>query len=180
MLSITISPVELWDGINQEFIQFDGIDLELEHSLLSISKWESKWNKLFLSKQPKTREETIDYIRCMTLTENVAPEVYNYLTNDNIKQIGDYIDAPMTASTVPKEKNQPKSREQVSSELIYYWMLTLNIPFECESWHLNRLLMLIEICSYKNKKPKKTSMKDRYQRNAKINAANRRRFNSKG
>jgi hypothetical protein len=116
----------------------------------------------------------------MTLTQNVDPNAYNYLTNANILEINQYIDAPMTASTVPDDKTSPNSREQVTSELIYYWMIALNIPFECQKWHLNRLLMLIRICNFKNQKPKKRSKRDLYRRHAEINAANKKRFNSKG
>jgi hypothetical protein len=180
MLRITIPSAELWDEGRQEFVHTKPQTLQLEHSLVSISKWESKWNKIFLSKEEKSIEETIDYIKCMTLTQNVDPEVYNYLTNQNIREVNQYIEAPMTASTVPEDRKLPVSRERVSSELIYYWMISLNIPFDCQKWHLNRLLMLIRICNFKNQKPKKRSRRDLYSHHAAINAANRKRFNSKG
>jgi len=180
MLRITIPAVEQWDEAKQEFIYTKEQTLSLEHSLVSISKWESKWCKPFLTKQEKTFEETLDYIKCMTLTQNVDPEVYNYLTNENIKEINEYIGAPMTATYFSDEKTSKISREQVTAELIYYWMIALNIPFECQKWHLNRLLTLIKVCNIKNQPPKKRSKKDIMSRNAALNAARRKRLNTKG
>ena len=180
MLRITIPAVEQWDEAKQEFIYTKEQTLSLEHSLVSLSKWESKWCKPFLTKQEKTFEETLDYIKCMTLTQNVDPEVYNYLTNENIKEINEYIGAPMTATYFSDEKTSKTSREQVTAELIYYWMIALNIPFECQKWHLNRLLTLIKVCNIKNQSPKKRSKKDIMSRNAALNAARRKRLNTKG
>ena len=180
MLRITIPAVELWDERKQEFIITKEQTLQLEHSLVSISKWESKWCKPFLSKQEKTFEETLDYIKCMTITQNVDPEVYNYLTNKNIEEINNYINAPMTATYFSDEKTSKTSREQVTAELIYYWMIALNIPFECQKWHLNRLLTLIKVCSIKNQPPKKRSRKEIMSRNAALNAARRKQLNTKG
>lgn len=180
MLQITIPAVELWDERKQEFVITKEQTLQLEHSLVSISKWESKWCKPFLTKQEKTFEETLDYIKCMTLTQNVDPEVYNYLTNENIKEINEYIGAPMTATYFSDEKTSKTSREQVTAELIYYWMIAFNIPFECQKWHLNRLLTLIKVCSIKNQPPKKRSRKEIMRRNAALNAARRKQLNTKG
>ena len=180
MLQITIPAVELWDERKQEFVTTKEQTLSLEHSLVSISKWESKWCKPFLTKQEKTFEETLDYIKCMTLTQNVDPEVYNYLTNENIKEINEYIGAPMTATYFSDEKTSKTSREQVTAELIYYWMIAFNIPFECQKWHLNRLLTLIKVCNIKNQPPKKRSKKDIMSRNAALNAARRKQLNTKG
>ena len=180
MLQITIPAVELWDERKQEFVITKEQTLQLEHSLVSISKWESKWCKPFLTKQEKTFEETLDYIKCMTLTQNVDPEIYNYLTNENIKEINEYIGAPMTATYFSDEKTSKTSREQVTAELIYYWMIALNIPFECQNWHLNRLLTLIKVCSIKNQPPKKRSRKEIMRRNAALNAARRKQLNTKG
>ena len=180
MLRITIPAVEQWDEAKQEFIYTKEQTLSLEHSLVSLSKWESKWCKAFLTKQEKTFEETLDYIKCMTLTQNVDPEVYNYLTNGNIKEINEYIEAPMTATYFSDEKTSKTSREQVTAELIYYWMIALNIPFECQKWHLNRLLTLIKVCNIKNQPPKKRSKKDIMSRNAALNAARRKQLNTKG
>ncbi len=180
MLRITIPAGEQWDEAKQEFIYTKEQTLSLEHSLVSLSKWESKWCKAFLTKQEKTFEETLDYIKCMTLTQNVDPEVYNYLTNGNIKEINEYIEAPMTATYFSDEKTSKTSREQVTAELIYYWMIALNIPFECQKWHLNRLLTLIKVCNIKNQPPKKRSKKDIMSRNAALNAARRKQLNTKG
>ena len=180
MLRITIPAVEEWDELAQEFVTTKEQTLCLEHSLVSLSKWESKWCKPFLSKQEKTYEETIDYIKYMTLTPNVDPEVYRVLTNDNIAEINKYIEAPMTATTFSRDRNSKSSQEIVTSELIYYWMIALNIPFECQKWHLNRLLTLIKVCNIKNTPPKKMSRRDILSRNAAINAARRNQLNSKG
>lgn len=180
MLVIEIPPVELWDERLNEFVSFKGQTLHLEHSLISISKWESKWHKPFLDKTEKAYEETIDYVKCMTLTQNVNPDVYRYLTQQNIKQINDYIQDSMTASSVTEDKTHKSTNEFITSELIYYWMICLNIPFECQKWHLNRLLMLIRISNAKNQKPKKMSKRDLYSRHAAINAANKKRLNTKG
>ena len=180
MLRITIPDVELWDERTQEFITFRGQTLQLEHSLVSLSKWESKWNKAFLSKVEKTYDETLDYIKCMTLTQNVDPQVYKMLTNDNIVEINNYIASPMTATTINDGAGGKGNREVVTAELIYYWMIALNIPFECQKWHLNRLLTLIKVCNIKNSPPKKRSKRDIMSRNAKLNAARRQQMNSRG
>lgn len=180
MLEITIPATELYDEANQEFINVKEQTLRLEHSLVSLAKWESKWNKPFLSKTPKTVEETIDYIKCMTITQNVDPMVYSFISNENIIQINKYIDAPMTATTFTEDKNAKVNREQITAELIYYWMVALNIPFECQKWHLNRLLTLVRVCNIKNQPAKKMSKRDVMSRNAALNAARRKQLNSKG
>lgn len=179
MLEITIPAVEKWDQIKQEFINKPAQTLRLEHSLVSLSKWESKWCKPFLTKDTKPIEETIDYVRCMTITQNVNPEVYNNLTPENIAQIIAYIEAPMTATYFSQDKGKP-SREQVTAELIYYWMIAFNIPFECQKWHLNRLLTLIRVCNIKNQPPKKMNKKELMSRNAALNAQRRAMLGTKG
>lgn len=181
MLQITIpSRDDLWDESKGEFVTSKEQKLVLEHSLVSRSKWESKWCKPFLSKQEKTTEETIDYIRCMTLTQNVDPEVYNFLTDDNIRDVNAYIEAPMTATWFSNSNTGKQNREQITAELVYYWMIALNIPFECQKWHLNRLLTLIRVCEVKNSPPKKMSRRELLNRNAALNAARRKQLNSKG
>lgn len=180
MLQIDIPAGEFWDERRQKFINTEGQTLQLEHSLVSLSKWESKWNKAFFSKREKTVEEILDYIQCMTLTPNVKPEAYASLTEANIAQIRDYISAPMTATTFPQDKQGGHSREVTTAELIYWWMIALEIPFECQYWHLNRLLTLIRVCNIKNAPPKKTSRRDLTSRYAAQNAANRKRFGSRG
>lgn len=182
MLQITvpISP-EGWDEEKQEFVDPKVQVLQLEHSLVSLSKWESKWCKSFLSRSDKTGEEILDYIKCMTLTQNVSPDVYNHLTQENIKQINQYIEAPMTATNFSEDKSGKANREVITSELIYYWMIALNIPFDpCQKWHLNRLLTLIRVCNIKNAPPKKMSKRDVMSRNAALNAARRKQLNTRG
>lgn len=185
MLRITVPAVEeseLWDEATETFVKNPGVKeqtLQLEHSLISISKWESKWCKPFISKDEKTDEETIDYIRCMTINQNVDPSVYDHLTTDNLKDIRDYINAPMTATTVREIKSN-NSKEIVTSELIYYWMISLQIPVEFDKWHLNRLMTLIKVFNVKNTPPKKMSKREIMSRNAALNAARRKQLNSKG
>ena len=184
MLRITIPGDEQWDAGKEEFVQMrKDQPLQLEHSLVSISKWESKWCKPFIRKEPMTDEEIVDYVRCMTLTQNVDPEAYRFLTNENIEEVNQYINAPMTATWFSEEKNG-KSKgdkgEQITSELIYYWMIALNIPLECQKWHLNRLLTLIRVCNIKNQPPKKMSKKEIMSRNAALNAARKQQLNTKG
>ena len=180
MLKITVPASERFNEELDEFITIKEHNLQLEHSLVSLSKWESKWCKPFLKKEEKTIAETIDYIRCMTLTQNVDPMVYYCLTPQNYKDINDYIDAPMTATWFNERDNKGGNREIVTSELIYYWMIALNIPFECQKWHLNRLFTLIRVCSIKNQDPKKMTRSEILSRNKEVNAARRKALNSKG
>ena len=180
MIQITIPATELWNSETETFTNTKETKLSLEHSLVSISKWESKWCKPFISKDKKTQEETIDYIRCMTITQNVDPDVYYAIGEESIKKINEYIDAPMTATWFSEEKKPNNNREQVTSELIYYWMIALNIPPEYQKWHLNRLLTLIRICNIKNQPPKKMSKRAIMSRNAALNAARKRQLNTSG
>lgn len=170
---------EKWDEKKEEFIPPVTQVLRLEHSLVSLKKWESKWKKPFLSKQEKTIEETIDYIKHMTITQNVNPDIYKHLTDENIRQINDYISDPMTATTFSNESHG-SSREQITAELVYYWMIALNIPFECQKWHLNSLLTLIRVCNVKNSPPKRMTKRELMSRNAALNASRRQKLNSKG
>ena len=180
MLQITIPAREAWDEINEQFIRTKEQTLRMEHSLISISKWEAKWHKPFLSDQTRNYEETLDYIKCMTITQNVDPNVYYCLTAENMSDINSYIDNAMTATTIYDDPSSPKGRETITSELIYYWMIALNIPFECQTWHLNRLLMLIRVCNIKNQPPKKRSKREIMSRNAALNAARRKQLNTTG
>lgn len=185
MLYITI-PEQVNEEFNEETNEFiyttvcKEQTLQLEHSLVSLRKWESKWRKAFLSSKDKTSEEILDYIKCMTLTQNVKPEVYQYLSDENYRQINEYIEAPMTATVFSEEKNGKKNREIVTAELIYYWMITLNIPFECQRWHLNQLLTLVRVCNIKNQPPKKRSKADILRSNAALNEARKKRLNTRG
>lgn len=183
MLHIEVPKRELWDERLEEFVQFPGQKLQLEHSLVSVQKWEAKWNRPFLTQEPKTIEQTLDYIRCMTLTQNPRPDTYLYLTPENITAIDDYIDAPMTATTFSEiqEGGKGKGRHEIiTAELIYYWMIANNIPFECKKWHLNSLLTLIRVCSIKNAPQKKMSKREIAKQNAALNAARLKRYNTKG
>lgn len=178
-IEVPISP-EGWDEEKQEFVEPRVQILQLEHSLVSLSKWESKWKKSFISSKNITNDEMFDYIKCMTLTKNVSPDVYDHLTKENIETVRSYIEDPMTATTFSKENSTTRNREVVTSELIYYWMIASNIPFECQKWHLNRLITLIRVCGLKNAPPKKRSKKDIMSQNAALNAARRQQMNTRG
>lgn len=180
MLRITVPTTELWDEARQEFITIEGRELELEHSLISISKWESKWRKAFLGKAEKTHEEVLDYIRCMTVTKDVDPSLYNYLTEDNLDAINRYISEPMTATRFNANAKGSRSNEVVTAEIIYYWMILHNIPPEYQNWHLNRLLTLIRVCSVKSQPSKKMSQRDIMRQQAAINASRRKAWNTRG
>lgn len=178
MLKIVVPSAELFDERTSTFITIQGRELQLEHSLVSVSKWESKWKKPFLGDKPKTREETIDYVRCMTITQNVDPNVYLGLTDENIQAVNSYIDDPMTATTF---KNTRKSNRQIiTSEIIYYWMVALGIPMECQKWHLNRLLTLVRVCDEKNQPGKNKSRKEIMAENKALNQMRRARSGSRG
>ncbi len=179
MLKIYIPPRELFNDNLNEFITINGTTLTLEHSLLSISKWESKWHKPFLVKEPKTNDEIMSYIECMVLNSAFDKTVLLGLTDKNFKQVKDYIEDSMTATTFSDIHSKP-NREIVTSELIYYWMVALNIPFECQKWHINRLLTLIRICNIKNQPPKKMNVSQIRSRNRAINDARRKALHTKG
>lgn len=179
MLVITVPATEYYDWQNNEFVYFKEQTLKMEHSLVSVSKWESKWHKSFLSTDNKTPAEMLDYFRCMTVNENVDPHVYERLSQENQKEISDYINANMTATTF-SDKPGPKSREIITAELIYYWMISLGIPFECQKWHLNRLLTLVKVCSIKNTPPKKMSKGEIMRQNSRLNASRRKALGSRG
>lgn len=180
MLSIKTSDMEYYNEETFAFIPVKGRTIDLEHSLVSLSKWEAKWRKPFLAKEPKTKEETKDYIRCMIMDKNVSDDVVNAISDIQVQEISDYIDNKMTATTFNDISITPKSSGIVTSELIYYWMITLNIPFECQKWHLNRLLTLIRVCSLKNTPPTKTPKSSVLSRNSALNAARKKQLNTKG
>ena len=181
MLQIHIPGEEFWDETSEEFVAGPETTISLEHSLISISKWESKWHKPFMGQEAPKGDELMDYIKCMTITPNVKDEVYNRLTNKNIDDILKYINDPMTATTINERgMNNHRSREIITSELIYYWMVAMQIPFECQKWHINRLMMLIRICGIKNQPDKKMSKRSTMQQNAALNAARRQRLHSRG
>lgn len=173
MLTITIpASYDLYDEVKEEFICAPEVTVDLEHSLISVSKWEAKYKKPYLSSD-KTPEENFEYIKMMSLTEGVTDDQWRSLTADNIKAINEYIDDKQTATTISKDQQGKSSREIVTSELIYCWMVLQQIPFECQHWHLNRLLTLINVVSIKNQPPKKTSQADAVSRHRAIKQAHR-------
>lgn len=179
MLKLYILGTEFLDESNNELVTTEDVVLELEHSLVSLSKWESTWEKPFLGPDKKTIEETIGYIEAMTLTPDVPPETFLRLNNAHFEQVNKYIESKMTATWF-SDKPGPASREIVTAELIYYWMVSLNIPFECENWHLNRLFTLIKVCNQKNSPPKKMSRRELAERNRALNAQRKAQLKSKG
>lgn len=178
-LPIYIPKQNLWNESIEEFIPIKEQTLLLEHSLVSVSKWESKWRKIFLSPEEKTEEELKDYIRCMILNEDVEEEIIYALKPKDILEINKYIETPQTATTIPEEKNssEPKSNELMSSELIYFYLAQMQVPFiPTQDWHLSRVLTLIRIGSFKNKPEKKLSKKEALAQCEDINERNKRLF----
>ena len=180
MLTIKIPDTEYYNEETSQFVSVKARTIDLEHSLVSLSKWESKWCKPFLGKDQKTNEEIIDYIRCMIIDRNVPGNILYALNKEQEKQIVEYIDEKMTATTFSDVSSASKSREVITSEIIYYWMISLNIPFECQKWHLNRLLTLINVCSIKNTPPKKMGRNSVLSRNRQLNAARKQQLNKRG
>lgn len=185
MLQVTIPKKELWDNKKEEFVYFKGQTIALEHSLVAISKWESKWQKPFLTNNKKTTEELLDYIKCMTITQNVDPTCYLALSAKNVEDIVAYIDSPMTATTFSDKNEKSHKKRIITSELIYYWMIEAGVPFECQKWHINRLLTLIQVCgaereaATKGNKPTKSKGKLAADYAA-MNAARKKALNTKG
>ena len=180
MFHVTIPAFEGYDEGKNEFVHYREQKLTLEHSLVSLSKWESKFHKPFLGKEEKTLGEILAYVRFMTLTQNVPEDVYTRIPEAILNEIGDYINDPMTATWFSDRNKGRGSREVVTAEVIYYWMIALEIPFECQKWHLNRLFTLIRVCNEKNQKPKKMSKRELASRNTALNAARRKALGSKG
>lgn len=183
MLQLTMPRTEFWNEQTNEFVYVEETVLRLEHSLLSISKWESKWNKAFLTKKEKSAEEILDYIRCMSLDEH-PDYIYQALSAEQLKEIDKYISLPMTATRIISsslsQKENGKPKDVITSELVYYWMLSYQIPKECENWHLNKLMALIQVFNAKNTPPKKGNMRDIMKRNSQINDMRRRMHHTKG
>lgn len=185
MLTIRVRPNEVFDQVNEEFITLEHEQvLHLEHSLASIQSWESKWHKPFLGTKEKTLEEVIDYIRCMTLNkEEVDQNAYIFIGDDNLDRITEYLSDPMTATTFggDEQKNDPFGKKVITSELIYYYMITLNIPSEYRFWHISQLITLIRVINIKNTPSKKRRSKreilNHYNR---LNEERRRRLNTRG
>lgn len=179
MLELEIPSVELFDENKNEFIKIDSQIIKLEHSLHALSKWESKWKKPFLN-STKSVEETNDYVNCMVLTENVNPYFVYAMTNEMFEKINSYIEHDMTATWFSKSGTNKHSREIITAEVIYYWMISLNIPMECEYWHLNKLLTLIRVCNEKNSPKKKMSKSEILKRNRELNEQRKKLLNTNG
>lgn len=178
MLHIIVPENEFYDEDNNLFIYTKETELVLEHSLASISKWESKWKKPFLLNN-KTRVEFLDYVRCMSIND-IDEMVYRSITDSILNKIQDYIESNETATWFRKETNKSISREIITSEVIYYWMFSLGIPSECENWHLNRLLTLIRVFNAKNTPQKKRSMNEILRGNRELNEQRKKVWNTKG
>lgn len=185
MLKIVVPRSEFFDERTNEFIEVEQQTLQLEHSLVSISKWEAKWKKPFLAKEQKTKEEILDYVRCMTINQNIDPNVYLGLSSSVLEQIFAYMEDSHTATIINELKNPaaPKrknSSEFITSELVYYWMVALQIPFECQKWNFNRLMTLIRICEIKNGPKQKMSKSQILSNNHELNKARRQMLHTKG
>lgn len=182
MLQIRINDVDCFDERTQTFMTIKGQTLQLEHSLVSISKWEAKWKKPFLSREGQSREETIDYIRFMTITQNVNPRIYDLITDAQILQVNEYINDPMTATTFRKQegKGSGPGGKMTTSEEIYYYMTAYQIPWKAERWHFNRLMVLIKICEEKNKPKKKMPKGELARQRRGLNASRRAKHHSRG
>ena len=187
MLSITIPKLELFDSKNNIFVNQDEVTIELEHSLVALARWESKWEKPFLGPDQKTEEETIDYVRCMTMTSDVSPEIYHRLNQGHFKQINEYIDAKMSATWFSEPRsastgNAPvkRSRETITAEIIYHWIVALNLDWQVQDWHLNRLFTLIKVCNQKNSPEKKRPKRDMVAERQRINAERKAAMETRG
>lgn len=180
MLELFIPEREFFNERTSEFVTSKAQTLKLEHSLLSISKWESKWHKPFLGRGEKTLEETIDYLKCMTINKDVDDLAYAYLTQEDILKVNAYIDDSMTATTINDRGAKKGPQRIVTSELLYAWMFQFQIPKECEKWHLNRLITLIRVMDIESQPKKKMGRKEQMRQNAALNAARKKKFNTRG
>lgn len=180
MLKIVIDGTENFNNNTQTFHQLDDIVIELEHSLVSVAKWESIYQKAFLSDNKKTSDEIFEYFKNMIVRCNADLDVLDKCSQENFNKIQEYIDSNQSATTFGSMPERRGPGEIITSELIYYWMIAFNVPFECQFWHLNRLFSLIRICNIKNSKPKKMSRTEIAQRNSELNAKRKAELGTKG
>jgi len=180
MLTIIIPEQENYDEATQKFVIAPSVTVQIEHSLASLSKWEGIWEKPFLSDVPKTSKEAGSYIECMVV--NTIPEgTLSRLTSSDKSKISKHIEAKMTATWFSNIANRPPSREIITAEIIYFWLVTLTIPFDpCQDWHLNRLLALVKTCNLKNAPPKKMNTSDAMARQRELNAQRQAQLQTKG
>lgn len=180
MLTIHVVLSDGFDESTSEFVPVEAFSLELEHSLASLSKWESIHEEPFLPKEVMSQEESLSYIKCMTLTPNVPEEVFQKLSDDDYMVINAYTNRKMTATWFAPERKNTTNSEVITAELIYYWMFSFGIPLEAENWHLNKLLTLIKVFGKKNEPEKKMSKADLAARNRALNEQRRRELGTKG
>jgi hypothetical protein len=180
-LSVPIDPVESFNDRTQEFVivATKFVTLELEHSLVSLSKWESFFKVPFLGEKDKTREEIMWYVQTMCLTPNVAPEVFDNFSQSNVDQLNAYVEDKMTATWFNDDNSKPTT-QKITAELIYYWMIALNIPFECQHWHLNRLLTLVKVCNKMQEPHKPMTKAELHARNKQLNEQRRKELGTRG
>jgi hypothetical protein len=180
MLRIHLKGNEFWDEESEEFKVVEEVTLDLEHSLVSLSKWESKFEKPFLGAGEKTDDEVLAYIEAMILNEKFPPGVCSRLGQDQLTEIDKYINAKKSATFFSDTIGQRGSREVITSELIYYWMIAFSIPFECQHWHLNRLFTLIRVCNVKNSKPQKRNRSEMIAERRRLNDERRALYKTSG
>lgn len=182
MLRINVAPYEYYDTTTEEKILMPGVELRLEHSLASISKWESFYEKPFLTNDHKTEDEILYYTKCMSLDDNVPNRVFRRLTTEDITKVSEYISKKHTATWFSENSSDKPGAASgvVTSEVIYYWMVSLNIPFECENWNLNRLLTLVRVINAKNQPAKKMTRAEAAARARQLNKQRQKELNTTG
>lgn len=180
MLEITTREDEFYDERADKFIQIPACTLTLEHSLISLAKWESRWHKPYFDGLAKSSAEDLDYIKCMVIGNVKDDHVFSTLSTENIYTIKEYINNPMTATTFQKKTSGKNKKEVTTAETLYAHMFAHRIPMDCQKWHLNRLLTLLRVCDLQNAPREKMSKKQTASWNAEQNAARRAKYNTRG